>query len=49
MKKIVSKLDKEPKVEDLITLYESDGVTPEYPKRNESDIRNSINILCKTF
>ena len=25
MQKIVSKLDKEPKVEDLITLYESDG------------------------
>ena len=32
MQKIVSKLDKEPKVEDLITLYESDGVTPEYLK-----------------
>ena len=49
MQKIVSKLDKEPKVEDLITLYESDGVTPEYLKENESDIRDSINILCKTF
>ena len=32
MQKIVSKLDKEPRVEDLITLYESDGVTPEYLK-----------------
>ena len=32
MQKIVSKLDREPKVEDLITLYESDGVTPEYLK-----------------
>ena len=32
MQKIVSKLNKEPKVEDLITLYESDGVTPEYLK-----------------
>ena len=32
MQKIVSKLDTEPKVEDLITLYESDGVTPEYLK-----------------
>jgi len=32
MQKIVSKLNKEPKVEDLITLYESDGITPEYLK-----------------
>jgi alanyl-tRNA synthetase len=32
MQKIVSKLDKEPRVEDLIRLYESDGVTPEYLK-----------------
>ena len=32
MQKIVSKIDREPKVEDLITLYESDGVTPEYLK-----------------
>ena len=32
MQKIVSKLDKEPNVEDLIRLYESDGVTPEYLK-----------------
>ena len=32
MEKIVSKLDKEPNVEDLIRLYESDGVTPEYLK-----------------
>ena len=30
--KIVSKLDKQPNVEDLIRLYESDGVTPEYLK-----------------
>ena len=29
MEKIVSKLDKEPNVTDLIRLYESDGVTPE--------------------
>ena len=32
MEKIVSKLDKEPAVDDLIRLYESDGVTPEYLK-----------------
>ena len=32
MQKIVSKLDKEPNVTDLIRLYESDGVTPEYLK-----------------
>ena len=32
MQKIVSKLDKEPSVTDLIRLYESDGVTPEYLK-----------------
>ncbi len=32
MQKIVSKLDQEPSVEDLIRLYESDGVTPEYLK-----------------
>ena len=32
MEKIVSKLDKEPNTEDLIRLYESDGVTPEYLK-----------------
>ena len=32
MEKIVSKLDKEPNAEDLIQLYESDGVTPEYLK-----------------
>ena len=32
MQKIVSKLDNEPNVEDLIRLYESDGVTPEYLK-----------------
>jgi alanyl-tRNA synthetase len=32
MQKIVSKLDKQPNVEDLIRLYESDGVTPEYLK-----------------
>jgi len=32
MEKIVSKLDREPNAEDLIRLYESDGVTPEYLK-----------------
>jgi len=32
MQKIVSKLDKEPSATDLIRLYESDGVTPEYLK-----------------
>jgi len=32
MEKIVSKLDNEPSVDDLIRLYESDGVTPEYLK-----------------
>ena len=32
MQKIASKLDNEPNVEDLIRLYESDGVTPEYLK-----------------
>jgi len=32
MQKIVSKLNKQPNVEDLIRLYESDGVTPEYLK-----------------
>jgi len=32
MQKIVSKLHNEPNVEDLIRLYESDGVTPEYLK-----------------
>ena len=32
MEKIVSKLDKDPSVDDLIRLYESDGVTPEYLK-----------------
>ena len=32
MEKIVSKLDKEPNVEDLMRLYESDGITPEYLK-----------------
>ena len=32
MKKIVSKLNKEPNVDDLIRLYESDGVTPDYLK-----------------
>jgi len=32
MQKIVKKLDKEPSVTDLIRLYESDGVTPEYLK-----------------
>ena len=32
MQKIVSNLDKEPTVDDLIRLYESDGVTPDYLK-----------------
>ena len=32
MEKIVNKLDKDPSVDDLIRLYESDGVTPEYLK-----------------
>ena len=32
MQKIVGKLNKQPNVEDLIRLYESDGVTPEYLK-----------------
>ncbi len=32
MEKIVRKLEKEPNTEDLIRLYESDGVTPEYLK-----------------
>ena len=44
MQKIVSKLDKEPKVEDLITLYESDGVTPEYLKE-----MNVISEIPSTF
>jgi len=44
MKKIVSKLDKEPRVEDLITLYESDGVTPEYLKE-----MNVISEIPSTF
>ena len=44
MKKIVSKLDKEPRVEDLITLYESDGITPEYLKE-----MNVISEIPSTF
>ncbi|MCH7940893.1 MAG: alanine--tRNA ligase, partial [Thaumarchaeota archaeon] len=32
MQKIVSKLKQEPSVDDLIRLYESDGVTPDYLK-----------------
>jgi alanyl-tRNA synthetase len=44
MEKIVSKLDKEPRVEDLITLYESDGVTPEYLKE-----MNVISEIPSTF
>ena len=44
MQKIVSKLDKEPRVEDLITLYESDGVTPEYLKE-----MNVISEIPSTF
>jgi len=44
MEKIVSKLDKEPNVEDLIRLYESDGVTPEYLKEMKviSDIPSTF-------
>jgi alanyl-tRNA synthetase len=44
MEKIASKLDKEPRVEDLITLYESDGVTPEYLKE-----MNVISEIPSTF
>ena len=44
MQKIVSKLDKEPRVEDLITLYESDGITPEYLKE-----MNVISEIPSTF
>ena len=32
MQKIVTNLDKEPTIDDLIRLYESDGVTPDYLK-----------------
>ena len=44
MQKIVGKLNKDPKVEDLITLYESDGVTPEYLKE-----MNVISEIPSTF
>ena len=33
MEKIVTNLNKEPTVDDLIRLYESDGVTPDYLKK----------------
>jgi alanyl-tRNA synthetase (EC 6.1.1.7) len=36
-----------PTVEELITLYESDGITPEYLKEVEVISRNPIIILCK--
>ena len=44
MEKIVSKLDKEPAVDDLIRLYESDGITPEYLKEMKviSDIPSTF-------
>ena len=44
MQKIVSKLNKEPEVEDLMTLYESDGITPEYLKE-----MNVISEIPSTF
>ena len=44
MKKIVSKLNKEPNVDDLIRLYESDGVTPDYLKET-----NVIPEIPSTF
>ncbi len=44
MEKIVSKLDQKPEVDDLIRLYESDGVTPEYLKEMKviSDIPSTF-------
>ena len=44
MEKIVSKLNQKPTVEDLIRLYESDGVTPDYLKemRVISDIPSTF-------
>jgi len=44
MEKIVSKLNQKPTVEDLIRLYESDGVTPDYLKEMKviSDIPSTF-------
>ena len=44
MEKIVSKLNQEPTVDDLIRLYESDGVTPDYLKE-----MNVISDIPSTF
>jgi len=44
MQKIVSKLNQKPTVDDLIRLYESDGVTPDYLKEMKviSDIPSTF-------
>ena len=44
MEKIVSKLNQNPTVDDLIRLYESDGVTPDYLKE-----MNVISDVPSTF
>ena len=44
MRKIVSKLKQEPSVDDLIRLYESDGVTPDYLKE-----MNAISEIPSAF
>jgi len=44
MEKIVSKLNQKPTVDDLIRLYESDGVTPDYLKE-----MNAISDIPSTF
>jgi len=44
MKKIVSKLNQKPAVDDLIRLYESDGITPDYLKE-----MNVISDIPSTF
>jgi len=44
MEKIVSKLNQKPAVDDLIRLYESDGVTPDYLKE-----MNVISDIPSTF
>jgi alanyl-tRNA synthetase len=44
MQKIVSKLKQEPSVDDLIRLYESDGVTPDYLKE-----MNAISEIPSAF
>jgi len=44
MEKIVSKLNQKPTVDDLIRLYESDGVTPDYLKE-----MNVISDIPSTF